>query len=1310
MDRQQTSFSSPVKASPAGRTHHRRQRSMAPLGGDQDLSMIGSDHTSSISQSSGARRPRQQRKPIPTSSNSVTDERSFSAARTPRAKPTMSTTLTPGPYHSDFEAVLTPSETDDSDQHINDASSSNLTPRPSRISPSKRTMDLATIVNKSERSHVTSECPPNCRCSDRDVELGHCSRASAKVTTSPSSDDENVPLMANGNTNVSFSWQQKRSSTSRSCSTRSPTHKRSGSGSGSVSSNRSSSLLKKSITHLIDSSSESEGPYQVHRHESQPASDNTMIARHHRRLGSQELQPPDAVSGDHRRRRREERDRLIRQRIEQKRLARLSGGTVTEEKSHPQTRIENEQRRSQTPILEEGHSFGSHQRERSFTEDLNRLHRISHPPSANSIAAFAAHVSPSKSEARTAALQQALAASQSNDRAAVDTSASNNVPTASSPRSASIGLDLPPLPAAAEDEHRSNTSLLQEGIRLLNKKQVEKKRESDRWERDEESEQEESKTGASSASLSAPEVASPASSRTLTPSPTGFSFTPQRMLKTASPPSSASSNGESPRRRAHRRNRVDSEVVSLNARVPPADALEARQRLAGALRSPLAEISRDADLPSSSGSSHSSPLLQAAVNADAETLIDKSSVQEDGQGPTTNSETPNVKSGGKARKTVRFSTDTEYLEPVDAAHAFSDDDDEDFLKSGHSDKEDSWEVADAEDSQTRPVEIDLDKALAEIQTEEQHSHELDKAKGTDVTVSAPEVESRTVANGTPIRLPPGAFISPIAAPKASSRMSNPAADLTPSFSQHVLRPSSQSESRSAAVVTPDRSVASTQADTPMMPGGLRFLKSVLPAKVSPAKTHTNGVVSPPLRGTRRLVLDRGQPPSYSAVISPHTSMTFSASIDSSLDVLGEEEEEGEEEDGANEVHQAEEAPGDLSTWQEGEESEHDSQLQFSPPRESTPPPLSPESMRARDDRDRSLTGGGSSGQGDSFAKREGSSFRRSSSLQNLEDIQPIASPPDTRPSTPDVKHSVMGEHPISGSDDRPSADDSLQITIGKFVQTLQARLQEREQSQSALVDAAKEVGILSKREPGGEVVADSSTSQDSDEQLVQSLKSRLDHFKDELAAFESKRVQYGQLDAEQLKKLSVTRELLEMHVGVLNSSGEAGSPNGEDFQQPSVARRLKTATSFALLQAVVVWLSLVAIRHGSQHLHRTVYYDPFYPHLYESSGTWNGVLHPTDTTHHNTLSASSYTPPLGVTRTMQSSSISAWMMELASATSPRTIAYQPSNWRITLHDWKGCLLFLKTIPFRAVNRILQAVVDPDFNRTGGFHRQLEEVS
>lgn len=981
----------------------------------------------------------------------------------------------------------------------------------------------------------------------------------------------------------------------------------------------------------------------------------------------------DAVaSEDHKRRRREERDRLIRQRIEQKRLAARNSSSMAGSNG-----ISVDQESTGQPLSSGDASFGSHHRERSFNDDMSRLHRISHPPSANSVAAFAAHVSPSKSEARRTALQKALHASQSHNMHSTVTEISgpNSASRDSSLRSSAGALDLPPLPAASEEENRSHTSLLQEGIRLLNKDQLRNRRASVRREQEEEEAQmhlekeaTQRRNQANTEQLSPIQERRSPSSPGLNPSSTGFSFTPQTMLKSASPTSSSSSSMDSPRQRAHRRSRGESTVVSLNARLPPSDTSEARKRLSEVLRSPHVEISE----PSSPDGSDARG--DATISAESKT-------------------------SKSAHKSVRFSPNMEYLEPLEQDEYPSEEEEEENCNEDEHVVNDDGQEGGGGEEQGSPhdgsdeVQIDLDNALEKI--EQQESDALQpRAPQVQSTASdaSPREEPSPVA-GTPVRLPPGAFRSPAAMPvKTPPQRSVAKADATLSFSQHVLRRHTQTPlgEGSSVSATPTSTLRSVPG-TPLMPGAMRFHPS--PNEKTGDKPAKGGVASPPLRAPRRLHLDRGLPPSYSAVTSgqsPQNSMSWSASGDSNLDVLGEEgeeEPEAEVDSAPGSPVRADEAVSDVSAWHDQDDGESDAAV-FSPPRESTPPPPRSSDPEQSDNYDISQR---------SMSYRRNSSGARSASI-SLQSLKPIekASLSSEDDAEEQAETSGNPHEPRSyRGEEHAGADESLRLTLQQVVEVLKGRVETREKNQ-------KQSDALLPKDDDGTVVRTQPPTFDEQDtvNLKQALELQLKTLDSEETQLHVNQTRHEATDEQQLQRLQTTRRMLLSGIEILGDGKILPTPEAAEATSSSLTKRAKAATSLALVQALILWLMLVAVRHGSEHLYQTTYYDPFYPHVHGTS-----ALGDLEIDNVVTSSAPSSSLPLGMVRVSpplaSSSGVITWVSSLVTSTGPRAFVTSTRvlPFSAVLQDWTMLFQYLKNTPSQIVRALLNMLVDPTYGAT-----------
>lgn len=1114
--------------------------------------------------------------------------------------------------------------------------------------------------------------------------MGRCSRGANRLTTSPSSeedddDDDDEQVSSSGVGKQSYSRPLQQLSWARNSTSLSSSSMRSSHYGRSLSSPRD--LLKTPVARLINPSSDSDAAAEgegaddtqstlrggASRGSSRSTGSRSSFSR---RRTLQDVETPSraATREDSQKRRREERDRLIRQRIEHKRLAAAGAAQATaarstasasksqdasiraeEEGSLPPSVLPSSE---PMPLTASTSSFtsSSHQRERSFSEDVSRLHRISHPPSVNSVAAFAAQVSPSKSEARRAALQRALQAAASQH--------SHSPPptvavTTSSPRSSSLGLDLPPLPSSSED--RSSTSILQEGIRLLNKDQLAKKRQHIAQEQQEEDagrdaerhDDHDNRLQVDNGHLApSPTPTSPSPSA----SPTGFSFTPQRMLKVASPQHSSSSSSssehtaDSPRRGSHRRRRGGgSDIVSLNARVPPSSASEARRKLAEVLGPANEEQKERGDAS-----------VASSAPGDVSVVAPK-------------------KAG---RKSVRFSPDTEYVEP---APRVEEGDEEQGDSTGGDDNNNGGEDSDDnDDDDDEHSQIDLDDALDKIAAQERESEPATAEPIVAETNSAPAPAPApslaaspappTPAVATPVRLPPGAFNSPARGVSGNDNDEASLAARSP-FSQHILR---RPTSKLMQVSTPNGSTTSSLAETPMMPGGLRF-NNKKPMLVG--TLDKNGQLSPPLRRRLHAAVDRGLPPSYSAVTgaaaaaaaamghSSHSSMSLSNSVDGSLGVLGEEDEAEEE---AQELQGTTSGgidviadDGDTSVWQEGDDDDGDGddplnvcERSISPPRASTPPVVLPGNE---------------------------SSIRASGSSHSLDNLKPIDSAPSSpRAGTPEIEPAIDAKHSPSATSGVHDADESLRLTLETVVETLKGRMQTREERHGQANVDGEGTGppVAHTRSPAEKPAADS--------ELCAALFTRLESLKVEVREFESKLAHNEETDVEQLQRLRTTREMLQSGIDFL-SQADVGAADMDAVPPPpstSLSRRIKFATLAAIVQALLIWLSLVAIRHASDHLFRTVYYDPFYPHIYDTYGASVGAIDVgSASVQHSAL-------PLGMVRVSPASRAQSlrWWTNLAARIEMHGVSVPPAAL------WQH----LKSIPSHVAQTLLASLVDSDY--------------
>lgn len=929
---------------------------------------------------------------------------------------------------------------------------------------------------------------------------------------------------------------------------------------------------------------------------------NQAVARARRRLSqplAQEASPApnlDEASDEEpevrKRRRREERERQVRQRMEARKAREAAAAAAAATPRAPTV--------THAPSAgdEANESLAaSKSRKRGFDEDVSRLHRISHPPSANSIAAFAAQVSPPK--AGHSRIRHLTAASDSTSPASSAKQESSTSilgletgkPAGRSPAPPNRSpyrpeLDLPPLPSASAD-NASTSQQLQDGIELLTKQQMERRRKALIEEADEEENDR----------LLSPPTQSRSSHSS--PSPTGFSFAPQRMSTDIE---SVHSSPNSPRRNGHRRRRLESEVVSSNARLPANSSFEARQRLERALRSPLRGA--DEDLPKAvEPSEPAAPEEQSQTVANIPTP--KSSMQA--------SADSNNSSGSTSRKSVRFSERTETIESIQITPFDSDDEDEDGEDAADSEDEGNGD-ADASTGtlmgpssgsanttlQSRGQQIDLDKAMEAMERQEANTTREESRPAPPAAASS---SSPNGPLGTPIRLPPGAFGTPF-------RLTGPT-DLqegTASFSRHVLRlnhkrtldsdePARQrgaSEPLNHAPALGD-SPSQSHLQSPMMPGGLRIRS--LPTARAAAASASPHRSSPPLRplfgrlNARRSATapatDRGLPPSYSAIMppSPSHSISHSTSMDSSLGVLQEGDEE-EEEGESNEGH----GSNDLGARRHRRTASH--------PLQSTPPP-SPKRPQP-----------GLAGQ---RAARPRTSLSDVVPWTPIEDLGEIASPPDSRSASPHreadagsdpgsetARDDLPGTGTLSASDPPPDHgrssvdDDSIRVTLKKVMSTLK----EKYPPLTAIVRPI-ETQDTTREMRSAKAARDAAVREKA------AMQARLSELKAETETLQKTLSAEQDLDLQQKSHLQSAQSRLVTQLESLGLSVKSGSsvflgPHEESAIQ--VRRpRLGVAGSWLLLQVLILWLSLVAMRRGADHLFRCTYYDPFYPHIYDLS-------------------------------------------------------------------------------------------------------------
>lgn len=377
-------------------------------------------------------------------------------------------------------------------------------------------------------------CPDDCRCSDKEIALGRCNCAGSSGSTGTSSSDEIHRSEAQGREDRSlYSEPQTEGDYTAIRSRNSLTPRQSDSHrniSTLFSVSRSRLTAGQARSSLDDdqrsaSSEEEDGLATSHSYSRISLAGRPSLAmaldRTRRRLSEATTSNGNAATPvrtpgemeEQRRRKREERDRLIRQRIEAKRNAERQQDAGTSD-------VRDRQEGSSSPKTTL----------RGLQQDLQRLHRISRPPSATSIAAFAAQLSPKK--------RDGLRRSDDHDQVSsqLEEEPRSSSPTDHAQRRAAGRR-------ASSDNEQDTRSLLDKGA---------------------------SKTAATSSS-------DPANA---------FGFAP-RVMSIATSPSAASTSSasgpDSPRRIAHRRT-GEKDVVSANATLPPSSPLEAGKRLVHALQ------------------------------------------------------------------------------------------------------------------------------------------------------------------------------------------------------------------------------------------------------------------------------------------------------------------------------------------------------------------------------------------------------------------------------------------------------------------------------------------------------------------------------------------------------------------------------------------------------------------------------------------------------------------------------------------------------------------------------------------------------
>lgn len=404
---------------------------------------------------------------------------------------------------------------------------------------------------------------------------------------------------------------------------------------------------------------------------------------------NRQMSAASTVSGDlenddvewQRRRRREERDRLIRRRIEEKKRRASGGSTVVANGDHSM-------RSAATPTTTR----------RNLNDDLELLQRISRPPRASSVAAFAATVSPPKKGRRT---NDAASWPSSEDGASPRISSESPGKISASPATASLLSGLGNDRAAEDSQSETNSSLTSQS----------------------------SDDGFDGpVSREPPTNSSPAASRS-SKSPGAFHFTPQRMSKEiVHPPEEVASTSASPtsstftssslsppqRRNAHRRGQESSSsVVAVSARLPPATPLEAQRRLQRALGTSEADL----DLPQS-------------LDADDARMPAHSVLQNESQSLAS-----------RSVKSVRFHTSAELIAPGGEAVTV-----QEQLHSGRGERDRS--------------ELVEENDLSESRRETESASDIDDEESALAT-SRRTSKADSTAPSTPMRLIPGGFGTPL---------------------------------------------------------------------------------------------------------------------------------------------------------------------------------------------------------------------------------------------------------------------------------------------------------------------------------------------------------------------------------------------------------------------------------------------------------------------------------------------------------------------------------------------------------------------
>ncbi|PWN20014.1 hypothetical protein BCV69DRAFT_216247 [Microstroma glucosiphilum] len=970
------------------------------------------------------------------------------------------------------------------------------------IQPSPRASAQYRSTQRSAKRAGGSACPDDCRCSDREIEMGRCACALGSASASGSSSRDSSPDVGEESRTlggqVRMNWQRGERTPALSTARTLPSLERvSAQAVGSYSTAR----RPRPSNNLAASTSEAESVDAGASHSysrvsaaGRPSLKATLArqSRAERLYPNQTgganirtapfslstLEDEDEETDARRKRRREERDRLIRQRIEEKRKSRdqqeLGLGLS------PSTTI-----RVQADGADDSRegSQADARRERTLEEDVTRIRTLSRPPSSNSIAAFAAKVSPSRINLRRA----------------------------------------PPL---ASSDGAIEQDVLQESIKLTPSKTLKEVL-------SQESALEEARNPTGRTSR-APSIASSS----------GFSFSPQRMSVEV-PPSSPSTPGSSPRRLAHRRTGGgEGDVVSVAANLPANDPMEARQRLRSAFRSPII---------GSPGSPH---LVQEELSTSA-------------PGAGNSRDAFNV---SNSRKSVRFSPEAEFVEAQRMDSSMSSANDED----AQAEEEDSSEDEESVDDDAN----DRGEQTTELQ-DAQHADQSPIAVDASVIKPSARASAPTSSPGlvnTPIRLPPGAFGSPF----ALGRLPREDRENQPSFSVFTLRPHAKridQSGRQSPSSTPTRPPADNTLlpETPMPPGGLRVLKGKLlssanATRLSPTPRTPFAVLQ--RQSASQVTGERGLPPSYSAIAasspaSSSFSMSRSNSVESGLDQLSLQQPIGEEGERSNQT--------DLDA---------DGSAQ---PRQSTPPPSqAPLSPSLSLPRPLPLV---TTKKSDAQSKRD--SLADAVPWTHIEELRGIASPPDSRAATP--LHNLDTDR-IAESEGQPGGgeEDSIRVTLAKVVSALASppKISPPLLPDEGATAGLPDLSIATKAQQAEEVV-DASTL--ATRRLLLQVK-----LEDERAR--ERRASRALVDHKQTGRLRSAQAELFSRIASLGVgqvwTSEAG--NGSRAPAPLFSpSRIRPALFWLSVQLLILWLALLVMRHGADHLHRTVYYDPLYAHLYE---------------------------------------------------------------------------------------------------------------